>query len=225
MTDYNLILSSKLSQAGETLTPKARSAVNQAIVECCIVAVQKNRDSEAKAINKEAVKFIPSILKGELTAWIRYQYLKRAKKTAQLLADSRNMLHYVIRKSVITYTIIPNDMVDHYKKTGVFPKDATAKKLTELSDFVAYPKREIKLKEKVYPVGFVAKTKDEALDYAKRHGFYASDRGKLIVLISRPEDFKSWEFMNIHVKDIESLSAEMKTACGIALRKQIHVTR
>lgn len=144
MTDYNLILSSKLSQAGETLTPKARTAVNQAIVECCIVAVQKNKDNEAKAINKEAVKFIPSILKGELTAWIRYQYLKRAKNTAQLLADSRNELHYVIRKSMITYQIIPNGKVDFYKKTGVFPKDATAKKLNDLADFVAYPKRDVK---------------------------------------------------------------------------------
>jgi len=144
MTDYNLILSSKLSQAGETITPKARTAVNQAIIECAISAVEKYKESEAKAINGEAVRFLSSIVKGELVAWIRLKYLERAKKTAHMLADSRNMLHYVIRKSAITYTIIPNDMVDHYKRTGFFKRDATAKELNELADYVAYPKREVK---------------------------------------------------------------------------------
>jgi len=143
MTDYNLILSSKLSQAGETLTPKARTAVNQAIVDCAIVAVESYKSIEAKAITGEAIKLIPAIFKGELTLRIRQHYLKRAKIRAQMEANTQNRKIYVIRKSELKYETVSTGQVDHLKKIGVFGKNVTAMRLEELSDFVAYPQQRV----------------------------------------------------------------------------------
>jgi len=137
---WQLILRSTLSRANVTLTPEQNRAVEEAMVAVAIVSVEKYRENEAKAINKEAMGLIPSMIRGELKHWIRNFYFKRAKKQAQIMSNNDNRWYYVIRKSDVAYGVFSTRQVNQLKKIGILDQSVDAKGLTEVADYVARPK-------------------------------------------------------------------------------------
>lgn len=138
-TKDRLILRSRLSKANQTLTPEQTRAVELAMIDASIYSVENYRTNQAKAINREAVGLIGKIFKDEWVLTIRRWYFKRAKKQAQILADTSNRKIYVLRSSDIAYSLLSTADVDFNKKKRVLGKNIGAKELTETADFVAMP--------------------------------------------------------------------------------------
>ena len=141
MINSQLILSSHLSQSHCTLDSSQKHAVLLAMLDFAALEVQTYRSNEATAINREAASLIPSLVRGELKLWIRSWYLKRAKRQAQLLANTTNRKIYVIRSSDVAYSLLSTADVEYNKRLRIFGKNITAKELTERSDFIAHPLR------------------------------------------------------------------------------------
>ena len=163
MRQFSLILNSRLSQANETLTLAQRTCVHLAMADIAKAAVETYKNNEAMAINKEAAGLIPSIIKGEMTLWIRNWYFKRAKKAAILRANTEQYKVYVIRCSSIAFKLLSTLDVDHNKKIKVLGKDVGAKQLTATASYVAYPTRKI-----VKPAKIVKPTKIKVNDGASK---------------------------------------------------------
>ena len=139
MRQYSSILNSRLSRGNETLTVSQRTCVQLAMVDCVAAALETYKTNEAMAINKEAAGLIPSIIKGEIILWIRNWYFKRAKKAAQLRANTENYKIYVVRCSAIAFKLLSTADIDHNKKIRVLGKDVGAKELTTAAAYIATP--------------------------------------------------------------------------------------
>ena len=144
MNKTTLILRSKLSQAGQTMTPEQTRCAELAMLDYMALGVATYRENESKALTKEATGLFSSIIKGELKLWIRNWYFKKAKKEAILRSQMENRKFYVIRKTDIAYQLLSTADVEQGKKLKVLGKHVDAKKLTETADFVAYPKKVLK---------------------------------------------------------------------------------
>jgi hypothetical protein len=68
-----------------------------------------------------------------------------AKRQARTRANIENRKCYVIRKSLIGYEILSTLDITLNKRIRVLDKDVNFKKLHEIADFVAYPKKLMKL--------------------------------------------------------------------------------
>ena len=134
-----LVLKSQLSRSNLLLTPAQEHAVELAMLSYATLCVEQFRENEVKNINREAARLLPSIIKGELKLYIRNWYLKRAKKQAQMLADTTNRKHYVIRKTEIAYIILSTQDVELNKKLRILGKNVGAVELTAKADFIAHP--------------------------------------------------------------------------------------
>ncbi len=139
MTARQIILKSQLSRANVTLTEEQSLAVETAMSEFAQMQIMKYRDNQAKENNKEAIKLLPSIVSGQLRLWLRNWYFKKAKKQAQIRADTENRKCYVIRKSEIAYVILSTRDVDMNKRMKILGNSIGAKELTANADYVVYP--------------------------------------------------------------------------------------
>jgi hypothetical protein len=139
MTDPKLILRSHLSKGNIALRLSDMPFIERAMIEYAERSIDEYRSSETKAINKEAVSLLPSLISGSLKLWIRNFYFKRANKHAQTLSDMINRKVYVIRCSDVNYTLLSTKDVELNKRTHVMGKNVGAKELTDTADFVAYP--------------------------------------------------------------------------------------
>lgn len=139
MTDPKFILKKHFTHHGIALDLANLPITLKAMDEYAEQSVDEYRASESKAINKEAVKLLPSLVNGNLKLWIRNFYFKRACKHAKSIAQIENRKVYVIRCSDVNYTILSTKDVELNKKTRVLGKHVGAKELTETADFIAYP--------------------------------------------------------------------------------------
>jgi len=143
LNKIDLILNSKLSQRDLKLTPQQNIAVREAIVEYAIQVVDAYRSNEIKAVSLEAVKFFPSIIRGEIKMWLRKKRFQRAKRLAQERANLENRKMYCIRSSDIKYEILSTRDIEYNKKLQIFGKNVDFRMLSEMSDFIAFPIRQV----------------------------------------------------------------------------------
>lgn len=139
-SEIDLILTSELSKYDTVLEPKQKVAVMFAMLRYSEHSVDQYRRKETKAINLEAVKLFPALLKGDYKMWLRKRAYKKAVKMAQKRADTENRKIYCIRTTDIAYTTLSTSEVKAAKKAGVFDKKVNALMLHETADFIAYPK-------------------------------------------------------------------------------------
>ena len=137
----DLILKSVLSQRDETLTHKQTIAVREAIAQYAILAIDRYRSNETKAVALEAVKFFPSLFRMELKLWLRKVSFVRAKKLAINRAEIENRKMYVIRNTDIKYVVISTGEVGSLKKMIKYKGAMDFLTLSKISDYIAYPNK------------------------------------------------------------------------------------
>lgn len=141
MNQINLILRSNLSKLGVTLNADQDIAVQGAMTDYAVMAVNRYIDKKAKEARLEAVGFFSSIMKGEFHLYVRKLFFQRAKRQAILRCETENHKVYVIRSGDYSYEVLSTRDVNFNRKVRLLGKNADAKKLTEIADFIAYPKR------------------------------------------------------------------------------------
>ena len=139
VSKINLILKSKLSQYDVTLDDKQTGAVREAMIEYAINTVDAYRTNEVKATAIEQVSLIPSIFNGNLKLWFRKWNFKRAKRIANNRAKIENRKMYCIRTTDIQYMVASTLQVDYVKRKLGLSKSLDFRKLSELSDYIAFP--------------------------------------------------------------------------------------
>ncbi len=141
MNQIDLILTSVLSQRDITLSDVQTIAAREAIGLYAIHAVERYRSNEGKSVIIEAVKLIPSILKGEYKLALRKFFFNQAKKMAMMRSEVENRKIYCIRSSEIAYKVLSTKDVEMNKRLKIFGKSVDAIVLHEMADYVAYPRR------------------------------------------------------------------------------------
>lgn len=141
MSQIKDILNSKLSIQEETLNNGQRTACYSAMTHYAAVKVQEYINAQSKSVNLEAIKLFPALFYGQWKLWLRKRSFIKSKKKAQDLANIENRPFYVIRSTEIAYVVQSTLVARSLKKRGIYGKDATAIKLQETADYVAYPIR------------------------------------------------------------------------------------
>ena len=134
------ILKSKASIQGVEFTEPQRTAAYAAMVSYAAAKIDDYRSAESKAVNIEATKLFPALLRGEFKLWLRKRSFIKAKKLAQIRADIENRPVHVVRSSEIGFAVQSTAEVRQLRKTGVYKKEVTAIKMNEVADYTAYPK-------------------------------------------------------------------------------------
>ena len=143
MIEQNLIIKSKASIFNVEFDAMQYSAINSAMTEYAVRKVDKYRANENKAVVLEAISLFPALWKGHFKLWLRKRAFLRAKKMAQLQADTDGYKVYVIRSSDIAYKLMSTLDVRHNKRLRVFGKFVDAIVLEETASFTATTKRKI----------------------------------------------------------------------------------
>lgn len=140
------VLRSQLSIYNTKLDPDQYRAVEMAMVEFGGRAVTDYRDQEAKSVKLEAIKLFPALWKGEFKLWLRKRAFIKAKKEAQIRANTENRPVHVVRSSEIAFVVQSTKEVRQLKKVGIYKKNVDAIKMNETADYTAYP-----LKDRTIP--------------------------------------------------------------------------
>jgi hypothetical protein len=135
--DISIILQKATSFRKVTLDSMQTSAALVAMNDYAIRAVAKYRDDEQRQILKESLTLFPALWAGELKLWLRLKSFNRAKRMAQLRADSEGYKIYVILSSQIRYTLLSTAEVDFNKRVRILGKNVTDMELTKKAAFVA----------------------------------------------------------------------------------------
>jgi hypothetical protein len=133
-----LILLSRL-KTFEGLSDNQIHAIQLAMIDYSAKMVGENQKRINKEAVKEALKLFPSLWKGDIVLWLRSRSFAKAKKHAQINANTENRPYYVIRKSNIAYLVQSSLEARNCRKRGIYDKKVNAIKLTETADFTAYP--------------------------------------------------------------------------------------
>ena len=75
--------------------------------------------------------------------WLRKKRFQRAKRLAQERANLENRKMYCIRSSDIKYEILSTRDIEYNKKLQIFGKNVDFRMLSEMSDFIAFPIRQV----------------------------------------------------------------------------------
>lgn len=140
MNDLSIILQKHTSQRNVKLDSDQTSAAITAMNEYAIRAVAKYRDNEQAQILKESLTLFPALWYGQLKLWLRLKSFERAKRMAQLRADSEGYKIYVILSSQISYTLLSTTEVDFNKRVRILGKNVNDIELTKKAAFVATKK-------------------------------------------------------------------------------------
>lgn len=139
MNKLHDILRSVESQANITLDGKQRNVAETAMYLFAKQKVNEYVTKDEKEALKEAIYLIPALWKRRFKLWLRKRSFIHAKKEAMTLAKIEKRPFYVIRASETRYVVQSTLEARTLKKRGIYKKNATAIKLTETADFVAYP--------------------------------------------------------------------------------------
>ena len=135
------ILRSNASKHDVEFDFNQKSVVYRSMADYANLEVKKYRSRE---ISAELPGFFKTLFSMTWDNWIlyfRHQSFKKAKKAAQLRANTEGYKVYAIRSGLVSYTLLSTLEVRHNKRIRVLGKNVDAMKLTETADFVAYPKR------------------------------------------------------------------------------------
>ena len=141
MNQLQSILKSKSSIYGVEFDVKERTAIYRAMHDFATRKVSEYRNREIKG---ELPNFFKVLFRMNWDNWILYFRkiaFNRAKKAAQLRADTEGYKIYCIRKSQIGYQNLSTLEVNINKKIRVLGKDVDAMQLEKVSSFIAYPKK------------------------------------------------------------------------------------
>jgi len=114
--------------------------IESAMIEYALKQVADYKHREIKNVCLYSFKYFPRITWNNIIWWLRKLSFTMAKKQAQTRANIENRKCYVIRKSLIGYTVLSTLDINLNKKIRVLGKDVTAIKLHEVADCVVYPK-------------------------------------------------------------------------------------
>ena len=140
MNTLSEILRSKESIHDMKFDFNQKNVIYKAMSDFAVLEVRKYRNRE---IGKELPGFFKTLAKMSWDNWIlyfRHLAFKKAKKAAQLRANTENFKVYAIRSGLISYTLLSTLEVRHNKRIRVLGKDTDASKLTATADFVGTPK-------------------------------------------------------------------------------------
>ncbi len=141
MNQIQSILKSKESIHGVTFDAKERNAIYRAMVQYAAREVAKYHNREIKSIGKRGIRLLLSLKWDNIILWIRQKSFNLAKKKAQLRANTEMRKIYVIRNSMIGYSILSTFEINQNKKLRILKKDIDAMKLHEIADFIAWPQK------------------------------------------------------------------------------------
>ena len=141
-SSIDLILNSELSKKGLKITDSDLSlCVKRAMIAWGFREVEQFRSHENKASSIEAVKFFPSLFSGRIKMYLRKLFFLQAKKQANIRAETENRKIYVVRSSEIRYITLSTKDVEQNRKRRIFGKSVDAIRMSEMADYVGFPKR------------------------------------------------------------------------------------
>jgi len=140
MNSPRLILLANL-KTFEGIPEKTLKRIEAAMIEYGLRQVADYKDREIKNVCLYSFKYFPRLTWDNIIWFLRKISFNLAKRQAQTRANVENRKCYVIRKSLIGYEILSTLDINLNKKIRVLDKDVNAKKLHEVADFVAYPKK------------------------------------------------------------------------------------
>lgn len=141
MNTLQSILKSKASIYGVDFDAKERTAIYKAMVQYAARQVAEYHNREIKSVGIGGIRLLLSLKWDNIVLWIRQKSFNLAKKKAQHRANTEIRKIYVIRNSMIGYSILSTFEVNQNKKLRILKKDIDAMKLHEVADFIAYPKK------------------------------------------------------------------------------------
>lgn len=142
MIDKRGIILKQVFGGGDTgLTDEQKSKIKEAMNLFALRKIEEYRNRELKGEVKTFFKLLMNFSYDNSLLWGRYQILKRAIKKARRRANIENRKCYVIREANLKYKVLSTLDVDYNKKIRVMNKDVDFRKLHEVSDFIAYPKK------------------------------------------------------------------------------------
>lgn len=135
------ILTSEKSKHNVTFDADQNKAAQSAMNIYAMRVVDRYRANEIKAVNIEAVKLFPALFRGEWKMWLRKRAFLKAKKLAQIRANTENRPVHVIRSSEIAFVVQSTKEVRQLKRVGIYKKNVDAIKMNDAADFTAYPQK------------------------------------------------------------------------------------
>jgi len=135
------ILKSKESIHGVKFDVQERNAIYKAMVQYGARQVAEFKTREIKGELPNFFKVIFSMTWDNWILYFRKIAFRKARKAAQLRADTEGYKIYCIRKSQIGYQNLSTLEVNINKKIRVLGKDVDAIQLERVSSFIAYPKK------------------------------------------------------------------------------------
>jgi len=114
--------------------------IESAMIEYALKQVADYKDREIKNVFLYSFKYFPRLTWDNIIWWLRKISFNIAKRQAQTRANLENRKCYVIRKSLIGYTVLSTLDINLNKKIRVVDKNVNAMKLYEAADCVVYPK-------------------------------------------------------------------------------------
>lgn len=142
MSQLKDILNSKISLQDEQLNDAQRMACYSAMTHYATLKIDEYRSSENKAIKLEAIKLFPALWKGDFKLWLRKRAFIKAKKEAQIRANTEGRPVHVIRSTEIAFVVQSTKEVRQLKKVGIYKKNVDAIKMQETADYTAYPSKD-----------------------------------------------------------------------------------
>jgi hypothetical protein len=124
------------------ISEKTLKRIESAMIEYALKQVADYKGREIKNVFLYSFKYFPRLTWDNIIWWLRRLSFNIAKRQAQTRANIENRKCYVIRKSLIGYTVLSTLDINLNKKLRILEKDVNAIKLHEVSDFVVYPKNE-----------------------------------------------------------------------------------
>jgi hypothetical protein len=115
--------------------------IEMAMIEYALKQIADYKDREIKNVCLYSFKYFPRLTWDNIILWLRKLSFNMAKKQAQTRANVENRKCYIIRKSLIGYTIFSTLDINLNKKIRVVDKNVNFKKLHEVADFVVYPEK------------------------------------------------------------------------------------
>ena len=141
MNQLNDILRSNLSKHDVILEGSQRYSVESAMMDFAQIMIDRYRANDLKAVKLEAIKLFPALWRGEFKLWLRKRAFLKAKKEAQIRANTEGRPVHVIRSSEIAFVVQSTKEVRQLKKVGIYKKNVDAIKMNNAADFTAYPEK------------------------------------------------------------------------------------
>jgi len=115
--------------------------IEAAMIEYALKQVANYKHREIKNVFLYSFKYFPRLTWNNIIWWLRRLSFNMAKRQAQERANIENRKCYVIRKSLIGYTVLSTLDINLNKKIRIVDKNVTAMKLYEAADCVVYPEK------------------------------------------------------------------------------------